>query len=90
MTRPTSSSRTVYGWVRPLKDGGFQYFAKCPEGGYVWGAAPNRFGAAAAVFGFLADHGHEKVDIEQIKPYGKWANVAASSNQAGRPQETKP
>lgn len=67
------SKKSLTAWVRPLKDGHWQYFARCPES-YVWGAAGSHWKAHDILCDFLYGYGYvEGWEIEEKRPYGKWA-----------------
>jgi hypothetical protein len=60
-------------WIRPLKDGCWQFFA-CYRVDVMplWGAARNERSARREVREYMRQGGHE-VSIEVKRPYGKWA-----------------
>jgi hypothetical protein len=52
-------------WIRPLKDGSWQYFGK----GLAWGAAPSREAAIQALQNAGVELGTE---IVEKRPFGEW------------------
>lgn len=60
-------------WVRPLKSGRWQYFARDSNGGYVWGSG-SYTEALDHIMGLLGNEdGWSAGQIRTLHAYGKWS-----------------